>query len=178
MKKLFSLIVILMLAIGVSAAQDNSVFLGASFTHNGDLPKTVKGALGTLTSGVNIGGADLGLSAKLAGPLGLAFDGNFSHSATNNQFMFLAGPEVSIRPKNNRLFAHALIGGAYETQKIKGFTAVALADSSFAYELGGGFEKFFGKHVGARVGLDYIYTDAFHSGDSNLKATAGLVVRF
>lgn len=179
MRKLVGLLAVLMFATGICVAQ-SEVFLGGSFTHNGDLPTHLKGALGTLKSGVNIGGADGQFSAKLAGPINIAFDANFSHSATNNQFLFMGGPEIAIKPKSNRLFLHALVGGAYETQKIKGFTATALADSSFAYTLGGGFEHFFGKasKVGLRTGADYIYTEAFHGSENNVRITAGLVVRW
>lgn len=177
MKTLLKVIVVL--AITVSAyAQDSSVFVAGTYTHNGTLPTSVKGALGTLESGTNIGGVELGASSKVAGPIGLALDLGFSHNGTQNQFLFLGGPELSARFKQSRLFVHALIGGAYETQKIQGFTITALADSSFAYSLGGGVEKFYGKHVGVRGGLDYIYTDAFHGTENNLRASAGLVVRF
>jgi hypothetical protein len=79
----------------------------------------------------DIAGVDVGLSSKLFGPLGLAFDGNFSSSHADKQFLFAGGPELSKRFTNARLFAHAEVGGAYETQKIKSLTA--LADSSFAY---------------------------------------------
>lgn len=175
MKRLL-LLTCLLIAIP-SLAQTSSFFVGGSFTHNGDLPTHLKGSLGTLKSGTNIGGVDLGLSSKLVGPFGLAFDINFNHSGTQNQFLFAGGPELSIRPKNNRLFIHALVGGAYETQKIQGFTATALADSSFAYELGGGWEHFFSKHLGVRGGVDYYYTEAFHSNDHNLRATAGIVFK-
>lgn len=157
-------------------AQDNSVFIGGSFTHNGDLPKTFPGSIAAVKSGNNIGGADLGFSAKLIGPLGLALDLNYSKSSTQNQFLFAGGPELSIRPGSNRLFAHALVGGAYQTQKIKGLHLTALADSSFAYELGGGWEHFLGKHVGLRGGVDYIYTEAFGN-EHNLRATAGIVFK-
>jgi hypothetical protein len=177
MKKILGLIAVLVL-VGASYAQSNNVYVGGSYTHNGDLPKTVKGALGTLQSGTNIGGIDGGFSDKLFGPVGLALDLGFSHNGTQNQFSFLAGPEVSARFKQSRLFAHALVGGAYETQKIKGFNATALAGSSFAYGLGGGGEKYFGKVVGIRTTVDYIYTDAFHGSENNLRAAGGLVFRF
>lgn len=163
---------------GFSSAQDSSVFVGGTYTHNGSLPTSVKGALGTLGSGTNIGGIELGASSKVAGPFGLVIDLGFSHNSTQNQFLFLAGPEVSARLKQTRLFAHALVGGAYETQKLAGFTATALADSSFAYSLGGGAERYFGKHLGLRGGLDYVYTEAFHGSENNLRASAGFVVRF
>lgn len=177
MNKFLKVLAVMLLAVSCYA-QSSNVFVGGSYTHNGDLPKTVKGAIGSLESGTNIGGVDLGASTKLAGPLGLALDLGFSHNGTQNQFLFLGGPEGSLRFKQSRLFAHALVGGAYETQKIKGFNALALADSSFAYSLGGGVEKYFGKVVGLRGGLDYIYTDAFHGSENNLRATAGLVFRF
>jgi hypothetical protein len=175
--KVLAVMLLGLLLAGNCHAQSN-VFVGGSYTHNGDLPKTVKGAIGVLESNTNIGGVDLDLSTKLAGPVGLALDLGFSHNGTQNQFLFLGGPEVSARFKQSRLFAHALVGGAYETQKIKGFNALALADSSFAYSLGGGVEKYFGKVVGLRGGLDYIYTDAFHGSENNLRVTAGLVFRF
>lgn len=157
-------------------AQNSVVFLGASYTHNGDLPRTIKGVPGFLHSGTDIAGGDLGFSAKLKGPFGLAFDGNFSHSTTQNQFLFAGGPELRFG-KKNQLFAHALVGGAYQTQKLKGFQLTSLADSSFAYELGGGLDHFFGKHFGVRAGVDYIYTDAFHSSEQNVRAIAGFVIR-
>src|SRR4029077_4951185 len=118
-------------------AQSNSVYADASFTHNGTFPKSVK----DLTGG-NIGGIDAGASTKLAGPLGLAFDLGFSHNGVQNQFLFMGGPEGSLRFKQSRFFAHALVGGAYEVEKLQGFSAKALAGSSFAYALGGGGEKY------------------------------------
>jgi hypothetical protein len=161
----------------ISYAQTSTFSIGGSYTHNGDLPQSIKGVPGFLKSGTDIGGVDVGLSSKLFGPLGLAFDGNFSHSAEQNQFLFAGGPELSKRFTNQRLFAHALIGGAYETQKLKGFALTSLADSSFAYDLGGGYEKFVSKHVGLRTGLDYFYTEAFKSSDHNVRATLGLAIR-
>jgi hypothetical protein len=181
MKILFKLLAVSAMVIGLSgfsSAQDSNVFVAGTYTHNGSLPTSVKGALGTLESGTNIGGIELGASSKVAGPLGLALDLGFSHNGTQNQFLFLAGPELSARLKQHRLFIHALVGGAYETQKLAGFTATALADSSFAYSLGGGAERYFGKHVGLRGALDYVYTEAFHGSENNLRASAGFVVRF
>lgn len=177
MKKLIMLVMLVAFWIPTQA-QSSNVYISGSYTHNGDLPKTVKGAFGTLQSGTNIGGVDAGVSSKIAGPLGLALDLGFSHNGTQNQFLFLGGPELSARFKQSRLFVHALVGGAYETQKLKGFSALVLADSSFAYSLGGGVEKYFGKHVGVRTTFDYIYTDAFHGSENNLRAAGGLVFRF
>ncbi|HEV7674396.1 MAG TPA: hypothetical protein VGQ12_07690 [Candidatus Angelobacter sp.] len=171
---------ILMIA-GSAVAQDNraDVFLGASVTHNGALPHSFKGALGALESGANIPGGVAELSVNVNRWFGLASDLNFSHNATQNQFLFMGGPELSGRFKQSRVFAHALVGGAYEVQKLKGFHLTALADSSFAYALGGGLDIGVSKRVAIRLPqVDYIYTEAFHGSESNIRAAAGLVLRF
>lgn len=178
--------VVLMMAATISAtAQDTSqsnradVFLGASFTHNGDLPHSFKGALGALESGANIGGGVAELSVNVNRWFGLASDLNFSHNGTQNQFLFMGGPELSGRFKHSRIFAHALVGGAYEVQKLKGFHLTALADSSFAYALGGGFDIGVSKLVAIRLPqVDYIYTEAFQGSENNIRAAAGIVLRF
>ena len=77
--------------------------------------------------------------------------------------------------KKARIFAHGLVGGAYQTHKIESF--VALADSSFAYGLGGGVERYWG-HVGLRTAADYIYTDGFHASEHNLRVTGGIAFRW
>jgi opacity protein-like surface antigen len=173
---------LLMIAATIPAtAQDNrtDTFLGASFTHNGDLPHSFKGALGALTSNDNIGGGVAELSVNVNRWFGLASDLNFSHNGKQNQFLFMGGPEGSFRFKNSRIFAHALVGGAYEVQKLKGFHLTALADSSFAYALGGGLDIGVAKHVAIRLPqVDYIYTEAFHGSESNIRAAAGIVLKF
>ena len=54
-----------------------------------------------------------------------------------------------------------------------------LADDTMvaSYELGGGWEHFVSKHFGFRGGLDYIYTDAFHSSENNVRLGVGIVIR-
>jgi len=166
----------LVIAASPVLAQDNAVFLGGSFTHNGNLPTTVKGAVAALKDQTNLPGADLGFSAKLAGPFGLALDLNYSHAPGNTQLTFAGGPEFTLRGKANHLFVHALIGGAHQEQATK-FPITNLADSSFVYFLGGGVRHFFGKHVGLQIGADYFYTEAFKASEHNLRATAGIVIR-
>ena len=154
------------------AAQE--AHISASYTHNGDLHGgTVQSFLSQFKTS-NIGGVDIGLSAKVAGPFGLAFDGNWSHSPEQQQFLFLAGPELSARGKNVRVFGHALIGGGYATHKL--ISVVALADSSFAYALGGGVERYWG-HVGLRTAADYIYTNG-HASEHNARITGGIAFRW
>lgn len=176
MKYALCILAVFALLITPAFAQSSTIFIGGSFTHNGDLPKTVKGALGTLQSGTNIAGADLGFSARVAGPLDLALDLNFSHSPGNTQLTFAGGPELAFHGKQNQPFIHALIGGAHFEQATK-FPITNLADSSFVYFLGGGWRHFWGKHFGVQAGLDYFYTEAFHSSDHNLRATGGIVFR-
>lgn len=184
MKKTLSVFLAAIAGLAMAAtamAQDNrtDTFLGASFTHNGDLPKTFKGALGTLESGTNIGGGVAELAVNVNRWFGLAGDLNFSHNGTQNQFTFMGGPEFSVRFKKSRVFAHALVGGAYEVQKLKGFHLAALADSSFAYALGGGLDIGVSKHFAIRLPqVDYIYTEAFKGSENNLRAAAGIVLRF
>jgi opacity protein-like surface antigen len=184
MKKTFlcMVVAVLMLAATIPAsAQDNraDVFLGASFTHNGTLPHSFKGALGALESDANIGGGVAELSVNVNRWFGLASDLNFSHNGTQNQFLFMGGPELSGRFKNNRIFAHALVGGAYQVQKLKGFHLTALADSSFAYAMGGGLDIGVSKRVAIRLPqVDYIYTEAFSGAENNIRASAGVVFRF
>lgn len=173
---LCSIAALLMIA-ATATAQDNrtDTFLGASFTHNGDLPHSFK----ALQNGANIGGGVAELSVNVNRWFGLASDLNFSHNGTQNQFLFMGGPEGSVRFKNSRVFAHALVGGAYEVQKLKGFNLSALADSSFAYALGGGFDIGIRKHVAIRLPqVDYIYTEAFQGSESNIRAAAGIVLKF
>jgi len=181
MKRIFILAAAVLLMASLATAQDNrtDTFLGASFTHNGDLPTSLKGALGTLQSGANIGGGVAELAVNINRWFGLAGDLDFSHNGTQNQFTFMGGPELSLRFKKSRVFAHALVGGAYEVQKLKGFQLTALADSSFAYALGGGVDIGVSKHVAIRLPqVDYIYTEAFHGSEQNLRAAAGIVLRF
>lgn len=176
MRTKFILAVILMASLA-AFAQDNraDVFLGASFTHNGNFPHSLK----ALQSGANIGGGVVELSVNLNPWFGLASDLNFSHNGTQNQFLFMGGPELSGRFKHNRIFAHALVGGAYEVHKLKGFHLTALADSSFAYALGGGFDIGVSKLVAIRLPqVDYIYTEAFSGAENNIRASAGVVFRF
>jgi hypothetical protein len=177
MKKILGLIAVLFL-VGASYAQSNNVYIGGSYTHNGDLPKTVAGAIGVLESNTNIGGVDAGLSAKLFGPVGLTMDLNLSHNGTQNEFLFLAGPELSARFKQSRLFVNAKFGGVHEIQDVKLVSIKSLASSGFAYSFGVGGEKYFGKVIGLRTTVDYIYSDQFGASDNNLRVAGGLVFRF
>ena len=163
--------VIMAFAVSMAAQEAH---ISASYTHNGDLHAGDASQILSQLKTSNIGGVDLGLSAKLAGPFGLAFDGNWSHSADQQQFLFMAGPELSVRGKKVRVFGHALVGGAYETHKL--LSVLALADSSFAYALGGGVERYWG-HVGIRTAADYIYTNG-HASEHNVRVTGGLAFRW
>jgi hypothetical protein len=177
MKLIYKMIYLsFLLSAAAVLAQDNVISLGGSFTHNGNLPTTVKGALGVLKDKTNLPGADLGFSAKVAGPLGLALDLNFSHAPGNTQITFAGGPELTFRGKANQLFLHALVGGAHQEQATK-FPITNLADSSFAYFLGGGVRHFFGKHFGLQAGADYFYTEAFKASEHNLRLNAGIAIR-
>ena len=164
--------------------QQNRVdgFLGYSFLHNGDLPSSVPtslaGAEGFLKSGLNIQGGTGELAVNVNHFFGLTSDLSFLHSTQENMFLFTFGPELSLRTKKSRVFGHALVGGAYETQKLAGFKLTSLADSSFAYDLGAGWDLGLSKHVALRLlQVDYIYTEAFRGSEQNVRASAGLVFR-
>lgn len=164
-------------AVSASAQSSNSFQLGASFTHNGDFPSSVKGIPAALKTGDNIGGVDAQFDAKLAGAFHLALDLNASHNSKESQALFLAGPRVEFG-KNTQLYGDALIGGGYTVEKLATFKPTDLADSHFAYGLGVGLKKFVSKHFGLFGEVRYVYTDAFHGSEQNLRATAGAAWRF
>lgn len=185
MKKACSLIILVALVVLIpsiqGSCQDNRVdlFVGATFLHSGDLPSHVSGVPGFLKSGVNLPGVSGAISVNANRFFSLVGEVNLDHSSSENLFTFLGGPELSIRSSKSRVFFHALAGGAYERHSLTGAKISELSDSSFAYELGGGWDLGLNKTVALRlIQLDYLYTEAFHLSDQNLKASAGIVFRW
>ena len=171
MKKLIG---ILLLCIPFSCfAQDSTITFSATGTYNGNLPKTVAGALGVLKSHEVLPGGQVDFSAKFIGPVHLAMQFNYSQKPANVQVSFTGGPEIDL---GKNLFAHALVGGLHLSQKPP--NVPSLGDSAFMYTVGGGVRIPVGKVFFFSLGADYNYSEVLKSSESFWKVAGGIGFRF
>lgn len=154
-------------------AQDNTITFSATGDYNGALPKTLAGAKGVLKSHEILPGGQVDLSAKLAGPVHLAMEFNYSQKPNNIQVTFTGGPEIDL---GKNFYAHALVGGIHLSQKPP--KVVSLGDSAFVYAVGGGVRVPLSKRVFLNFGADYNYSEVLKSSDSFWKVAAGIGFRW
>ncbi len=162
---LFSLLFLASLAVGKCAnAQDTGdkvqVYGGYSYFHLDNAPGTS-----------NLNGWILSGQYKFNSWLGAAgeFAGDYGGSQSVHTFLF--GPQVSF-PARISPFAHVLIGGAH-------FNAPGYGDTSFAAELGGGFDAKIAPALSWRIFEgDYLLTRFGGTTENNAKFSTGIVIRF
>ena len=97
------------------------------------------------------------------------------------QTLFLAGPQFTLR-KNGRFqpFAHVLFGAVRQTLK-NDVLGIDTDDTGFAFAAGGGLDVNtpLGKKVAVRLfQADFVRTRINDVSSNNLRASAGIVVRF
>ncbi len=157
-------------------AQDNTVTFSATADYTGALPKTVAGVKSLLKSHEVLPGGQVDLSAKLAGIFHLDFSVNYSQKPGVVQASVAGGPGI-VLGKNTQFFADVLMGGVHESQARP--KLADLKDSAFASFARAGVRHFFGKgHIGIESALRYGYSEAYGGSESDVGASAGLVVRF
>jgi hypothetical protein len=174
--KLFRISLLITIALLIAFpgwAQDNSITFSATGIYNGALPKTPSGALGILKSHEIVPGGQVDLSSKLAGPIHLAMQFDYSQKPDNILVSFTGGPEFDL---GKNFFVHALVGGVHLSQKPP--KVQALGDSAFIYTVGGGFRVPLSKRVFFSLGADYNYSEMLKSSDSLWKAAAGIGFRW
>ena len=154
-------------------AQSNTITFSATADYNGDLPKTIAGAKSILKSHEILPGGQVDLSAKLVSFVHLAIEFNYSQKPDNVQVTFTGGPEIDL---GKNFFAHALVGGIHLSQKPP--KVVSLGDSDFMYTVGGGVRIPIGKVAFLSAGVDYNYSEIFHSSDSFWKVATGIGFRW
>src|SRR5262249_39021245 len=134
---------------------------------------------------IKVLGKRLGLKADVSGHFGQISIAPGVPSIDQRQFLFLFGPQFSLR-KSGKIqpFAHTLFGFANLTLNN---TAIGdLTDTGFAFAAGGGVDlRALGSKLAFRlVQADYVLTkfsDSASSGNNtnnNLRISTGLVVRF
>jgi opacity protein-like surface antigen len=103
-----------------------------------------------------------------------------------HSYNFMAGPQFTLRSSATiQPFARALIGGAFTNDSINIlinsvplFSESREDDSGWAFGGGGGIDWNVSKHLGVRVGADYIRSTLFNFTQSNVRGTASLVYRW
>jgi Outer membrane protein beta-barrel domain len=110
-------------------------------------------------------------------------------------YTFTAGPQFNFRQlKEFTFFVRPAIGGLHETATLKpntpllGVLVQRLAPSStksdleWFYGVGGGFDVNASKHIGLRVGLDFVHVNLFSDllaeGRNSLRISVGPTFRF
>ena len=128
----------------------------------------------------------LGIKADVSGHFGQTPIATGVPSTDQRQFLFLFGPQFSLRRSGKiQPFAHALFGFTRQTLKNDAISG-DLTDTGFAFAAGGGVDL---KAIGSRLSLrllqaDYVLTkfgDGAASGNNtnnNLRISTGMVVRF
>jgi hypothetical protein len=97
------------------------------------------------------------------------FSGDYGDSQSVHSFLF--GPQVSF-PARISPFAHVLIGGAH-------YSAPGYGDTSFAAELGGGFDAKIAPAFSWRIFEgDYEITRFGGATQNNAKFSTGIIIRF
>jgi opacity protein-like surface antigen len=103
-----------------------------------------------------------------------------------HSYNILAGPQFSLRASPTiQPFARALIGGAFVNDSVNIlvnsvplFAEGKESDQGWAFGGGGGIDWNISKHLGVRVGADYIRSTLFNDTQANLRGTASLVYRW
>ena len=101
-------------------------------------------------------------------------------------YTFTGGPQFTLRRSSKiEPFARILIGGAWTSSstnvlenKVPLFAELKAKEDGFAYGGGGGVDFFFSRKAGLRVAADLIRTPFSQDTQNNIRATAGLVIRF
>ncbi len=191
MQKLF-LFVALTLALSVIAQAQEAprleMFGGYSYMRLEDdgsgLDRDLNGF--NVSGNITVLGKRLGLKADVSGHFGNIFVATGAPSTNQRQFLFLFGPQFSLR-KSGKIqpFAHTLFGFTRQTLENDAISG-SLTDTGFAFAVGGGVDvKALSSKLSLRlVQADYVLTkfgDSASSGNNtnnNLRISTGLVVRF
>ena len=191
MRKLFFIAALTLALPIISLAQDAprlEVFGGYSYMRLEDdgsgLDRDLNGF--NVSGNIAVFGKRLGLKADVSGHFGNIFVATGVPSTNQRQFLFLFGPQYSLR-KSGKIqpFAHALFGFTRQTLKNDAISG-DLTDTGFAFAAGGGVDL---KAIGSRLSLrllqaDYVLTkfgDGASSGNNtnnNVRISTGMVVRF
>jgi outer membrane protein with beta-barrel domain len=154
---------------------DYSIFTGHSDITAADLKSSVQLALLPLLRALPPGTV-----------IALPFD--------STTYTFSAGPQFNFRQlKTFTFFVRPALGGMHETATLKaptpalGLLVQQLAPSSkktdlaLFYGVGGGFDVIPSKHIGLRVGLDFVHVNLFNDlleGRNSLRVSVGPTFRF
>jgi len=146
-------------------AQGVEIFGGYQFTH--------------LQPAFNASGWNASLTKNFQHVLGITGDFSGAYKSNFNAHTYTVGPVLTARLPAVQPFAHALFGGI-ATSSDRGLNNGREGDNGFAMLLGGGIDVGWRKGVGIRiVQLDWLHTDVNDvSRDKNLRASAGIVVKF
>jgi hypothetical protein len=191
MRKLFFIAALTLALPIISLAQEAprvEVFGGYSYMRLEDdgsgLDRDLNGF--NVSGNITVLGKRLGLKADVSGHYGNIFVATGVPSTDQRQFLFLFGPQFSLRKSGNiRPFAHTLFGFARQTLQNDAISG-DLTDTGFAFAVGGGVDiKAFSSKVSLRLlQADYVLTkfsDSASSGNNttnNLRISTGMVVRF
>ena len=110
-------------------------------------------------------------------------------------YTFSAGPQFNFRQlKAFTLFVRPALGGMHETATLKATTPLLgalvqqlapsgeVTDLEWFYGVGGGFDVNASKHLGLRVGLDFVHVNLFSNllaeGRNSLRISVGPTFRF
>jgi hypothetical protein len=165
MKKLLVLSVFLILAVPV-LAQDTpkaEIFAGYQFNH--------------VASGLNTNGFNASLTGNFNDWFGIAadFSGTYKGVAgrTLSVYTYTFGPVITARHAGQfQPYVHALAGGAHRS-------FAGSSSSTFAAFLGGGVDANLSNGMAWRlVQLDYEYTHFGGVGNSGVRASTGIVLRW
>jgi len=191
MQKLFLFVAITLALTVIAQAQEAprvEVFGGYSYMRLEDdgsgLDRDLNGF--NVSGNITVLGKRLGLKADVSGHFGNIFVATGVPSIDQRQFLFLFGPQYSLRTSGKiQPFAHALFGFTRQTLKNNAISG-DLTDTGFAFAAGGGVDlKAFSSKLSLRlVQADYVLTkfgDGAASGNNtnnNLRISTGMVVRF
>lgn len=92
-------------------------------------------------------------------------------SGVTNVHNILFGPRVSVPAGKWRPFGEVMFG---VSRAGTGFSS----DTSFATAIGGGLDYRIFRPLAGRFQLDYVHSHLFNTGQSNVRLSTGLVVRF
>jgi hypothetical protein len=161
----------------LSLGGDYSVFTGHSDITPGDLTSSLQLALLPVL-----------ISLPPGTVIALPFD--------STTYTFSAGPQFNFRQlKTFTFFVRPALGGMHETATLKPSSPLLASlvqqlapsggkktDLALFYGFGGGFDVNASKHVGLRVGLDFVHVNLFSdllaSGRNSLRVSVGPTFRF
>ena len=103
-----------------------------------------------------------------------------------HSYNFMAGPQFTLRSSPTiQPFARALIDGAFVNDsvnilvnKVPLFPESGESDEGWAFGAGGGVDWNISRHLGVRIGADFIRSTLFNDTQKNLRGTASLVYRW